>query len=617
MCAKEGIAALTRLGPRRIVGFRSRVDFGLGLAVLRRGAMTDRFDDIEARLQRVEEQLSQVGQRLTALERGASPESAHNLMSLLEPAGAGASARAGVFEEFGLSGLPSLVGRTSIVLGGAYLLRAFMESGLLPRSGAVALGLGYALVWLFAADRAAGAGRAASALFHGMTALAIGFPLIWEASARFGFFGAGAGASLLGLLSGLALLVAWRRSLESLAAVATLGGIVSAIALAAEFGQAVPSAAFLVSLGAGTLWLSYDSDWHWLRWVPAIAADVLIGVVLVMRALTEPPKEAPDRVIAVQLALVAAYLVSFAARTILRGRTVIPFEIAQTAAVCIAGWGGALWVAHANGAGEAALGIASATIGLGCYAVAFVFIGRTQGMNANFYFYATLALVLVLTGALVLMERPLLALVLALLAVLASGLGSRYGRLALTLQGGVYGVAAALASGLVAIGIFSLLATPADPGVSLAFAPLTALLALLACLAIPAPSETASPAWLATVPRVVIGSFAVLGVYGTAVSALAPWLAGTPPEPGALATVRTGVLAGVAVLLATASRTERGREVGWLLYPVLALGGFKLLAEDLRFSRAATLFLALAFYGLALLAAPQLSRRDRPSEHPP
>jgi hypothetical protein len=73
--------------------------------------------------------------------------------------------------------------------------------------------------------------------------------------------------------------------------------------------------------------------------------------------------------------------------------------------------------------------------------------------------------------------------------------------------------------------------------------------------------------------------------------------------------VRTAVLAAVALLLAGASHAKRGQELGWLLYPVLALGGVKLFAEDLRFSRPATLFLALALYGAALVAAPRLARR--------
>jgi hypothetical protein len=45
---------------------------------------------------------------------------------------------------------------------------------------------------------------------------------------------------------------------------------------------------------------------------------------------------------------------------------------------------------------------------------------------------------------------------------------------------------------------------------------------------------------------------------------------------------------------------------------VLVAGGLKLLAEDLRHSRASTLFVALALYGGALIVAPRLARAVRP-----
>ena len=59
-------------------------------------------------------------------------------------------------------------------------------------------------------------------------------------------------------------------------------------------------------------------------------------------------------------------------------------------------------------------------------------------------------------------------------------------------------------------------------------------------------------------------------------------------------------------------RIARAFELGWLLYPVLIAGGLKLLAEDLRGSRASMLFVALAFYGAALIVAPRLARTAKP-----
>lgn len=97
---------------------------------------------------------------------------------------------------------------------------------------------------------------------------------------------------------------------------------------------------------------------------------------------------------------------------------------------------------------------------------------------------------------------------------------------------------------------------------------------------------------------------------------LAPLLAGQPDgsaNPGALATVRTAVLAVAALLTAWLSRQERFREWSWLLYPLLVGIGLKMVVQDFKDSRPATLFIALALYGAALILAPRIRRRLRPS----
>ena len=82
---------------------------------------------------------------------------------------------------------------------------------------------------------------------------------------------------------------------------------------------------------------------------------------------------------------------------------------------------------------------------------------------------------------------------------------------------------------------------------------------------------------------------------------------------GALATLRTGVLAVAALLVAWASRQPRFREWTWLVYPLLVVIGLKMVAQDFKFSRPATLFIALALYGAALIVAPRLRRgAERP-----
>jgi hypothetical protein len=53
------------------------------------------------------------------------------------------------------------------------------------------------------------------------------------------------------------------------------------------------------------------------------------------------------------------------------------------------------------------------------------------------------------------------------------------------------------------------------------------------------------------------------------------------------------------------------KEAGWLSYALLALGGIKLIVEDFPRGRPGTLFLALAFYGAALILAPRLRQSTR------
>ena len=69
-----------------------------------------------------------------------------------------------------------------------------------------------------------------------------------------------------------------------------------------------------------------------------------------------------------------------------------------------------------------------------------------------------------------------------------------------------------------------------------------------------------------------------------------------------------------AILLAWLGRRSRFEEATWLVYPLLVAGGLKLLLEDLRAGRAATLVVSLAFYGGALILAPRLARRTEKNE---
>ena len=123
-------------------------------------------------------------------------------------------------------------------------------------------------------------------------------------------------------------------------------------------------------------------------------------------------------------------------------------------------------------------------------------------------------------------------------------------------------------------------------------------------------SRASATSAVAHAPRLLVTVLLVWSAGGWLISLIAPALpaAAGHPDAGILATIRTSVLAAAALALAWAGRFERFRESAWLLYPLLAIGGLKLLVEDLPRSRPATLFVALALFGGALIIAPRLSK---------
>jgi hypothetical protein len=74
------------------------------------------------------------------------------------------------------------------------------------------------------------------------------------------------------------------------------------------------------------------------------------------------------------------------------------------------------------------------------------------------------------------------------------------------------------------------------------------------------------------------------------------------------ATLRTGVLAGLALVLAWAGARWSRAELSHLMYPAMILGAYRLAMVDLGQDHKPALFLSLLFYGGALMALPRLAR---------
>ena len=551
-------------------------------------ALSTRLATVEARLARLEGR-----EPLPAPGRAAAPPPTVSD----EMVGAG----------LGIDGkrLTTALGRSFIILGGAFLLRALTEAGIWPPMIGVAVGLLYGLGWMAMSVTASHGVDRTRALFDGATALVIGFPLVLEAAVKFNLLGPGFAAAALALVTAGSLFAAVLARFQTVAWLAVLGGIFTGLALMVRLGVVVPYALYFVGLGVATLWIGYLREWKLLRW-PAgmLAAFAVFGVTT--RALGEPPLDRPLMAWLVQAALVVSYFASIAVRTLVRGRQVIVFEVVQTVIVLLVGVGGALAVSRSAGSGSLVLGGSLVVLGGVAYLVSFAFLPRDSAAALNFYFYSSLALIFVLTGLAVSTDGAAQAMALTTLAVLLAIAWRRSGRVTLGGHAAVALVVASISGGLLTVaetafaGELPAIAVLGTAGFTLIVA-LTISGTRMAGCHLPRPFASDTPA-------IVIGLLALAGTAG-AVTLVTGRAAGwSAADAGLLATARTALLSGLAVLAAWLHRPGRFSSIGTIAYPLLAAIGIKLVLSDLRDSSAATLFIALACYGAALVLVPRMHR---------
>lgn len=509
----------------------------------------------------------------------------------------------------------SLTGRTCLVLGGGYLLRALADAGVLPLPLAVALGLAYAVAWLVVADRAGASLKTVSAAFHGLAAASLAFPLLFEVIVRFKLLSDFSAAAGLTAVAALGIIVAWRQRLEGVVWIIAAGSIITVLALVRVGEGVAPFALFLVLLAVLIDWVADARQWWRARWPSALAAD---GIVVWLAIHNAPPPEPlqADAAVAVALSLFAGAFASFTVRLLRRRQDVSGFEIFQSGAALVAGYGGAAYIARASGLGTAPYGAAGLLLGAFLYGVAF-WRDAENLSRKNFHYFSTMAIAMAIAGGSLALRPTPAAVLWIVLAPAAVWLGKRYSHATLGAHGAAYLVAAAAASGLLALAGFGLLASPALTWRTVTPIALVALAAAAACSAIaPLGVRTLGSTGVVValagrraylgVPRAIALAVFVLGLSGIAVTWIVAALAGGEGNWGIVATIRTATLAGGAVLLALLARGDRVREAGWLIYPLLVAAGAKILLEDFRQSEPGTLFVALILYGSALIVAPRL-----------
>jgi len=552
--------------------------------------VTSSLADLETRLAAVE-------QRLAILEGGTDEVDDSDREAAAPTLGDGFAANASTH-----------VGRVLLIFGGAYLLRAITDFQFVPTAVGIFMGATYAVFWLFMAYRRGGIeSQRTNAAFYGGTSVVLTLPLLHEATAKFELLSGVEGIVALFIYCALAMAVAVVRNQKVLAWMVTAGGIATATASLVASQTAVPVAVFLLFLGLASLWAEYRRSWLGLRWLGAIGAN--LGVLaLVGLAHSDRWSIDPRLPFVFAVVLLAIYLSSFTYHSHVRDQLLGVFETVQTLVAGGIVFGSASMAVQGGQLGIATAGMLSMLLGVGGYALA-VARGTREKRYRNFFYYSTFGLVFVVAGTGLLLPIEWAAVVWALMAVAMASFSGRTGWVSLSLQCTFLLLAAGIGSGLLVTALEALVGDPANGWAVLTYSHVGIAMSTVACLFIPVSQKSERWGVFAGLPQLIVLALSVWEVGGLIVAFGSLTFAGangTGLNLAALAALRTAVLSAASVTLALSSRHWRWPEARWLVYPVLVLVGVKLFVEDFPNGQPASLFVALAFVGSALLLVARL-----------
>jgi hypothetical protein len=572
--------------------------------------MDERLEKLQKAVEALEAAVSHQNRRIAALESvtAKTPTDGADVTDTVETVDPAPEAFPDQWSISAVRGTPALAGRSLLILAGAFLLRALTEAGTFANGTGVVLGLAYAASWIFAAGLAARKGARASAGFFAVCAALIADPLIFEASTEFGVLSSTGSAITLTIMTAAGLFIASRWRLQESAWVFVVGAMVTAATLAVVRPPGEAATAVLVALGLAAVWLAGRHGWEFLRWLTAIGADV--GVLRLTAMATAPGGphgiEAPHAplVAVLQGALLLGYVGSSFARA-LRGRHQIRvFDYLQTAVAWAIGWGGAVQLARANDAGIRGLAVFALFVGLAAYAGAFGVVDRRQGRNRSFLFLSSLGLALVLLGLPGTIGSAS-AVAWAVLALIAAAAGSHWDRVTLRAHAAVLLGAAWIASGVAAEAAGDIGGRAGFDAVPGAGAMIVAFLTVITTLVVLFARKLKTSGWVQRLP------LTALLVMSGIVAAAALVSVATLVAPGSALWMGTVALSALTIVAAVLASRWGIREAGWVVYPLLALTGLRVVLTDLASGRTGVFVIALAAYGSAMILSPRLLRTHR------
>ena len=515
-----------------------------------------------------------------------------------------------------LSGLGAVVGRSFLILGGAFLVRAMTDAGAFPRSFGVALGLFYALACLVFAERAGRSGEPMTAAAYGVTATAIVYPLLWEATTRLEVLTPPVAACVLFASAAFALVVAARWSLASLAWSASAGAVLTALALLVSTHAIATFGLLLLLLAAVTLAVSLRRNWEGFPWPASLAADL---VILEAAVIAGQPDGLPEAyaglsrgfVLALVLSLPLPFLAATLWRALRRRQDPTLFDVCQTGVALAIGVGASVRVGPATGASPAMVGAFVLVLAAG------LFLASSRPALSRYasrvFSWGGLLLLLAGSGlALPAAARGVAWSVMGLVSILVS---TRREGESFPLHGAVLLGGSAVASGLLSSSREAFLASPGAPAAFSAGAVIVLASSFIAAGLLAARARRRSPGRADRIAALVCGLLALLGTSTLAERILASLLS-AEEDPARVAAIRSAILAAAAVALSACRRIRTIEDLALFAYPVLGAGAVKLLVQDLPQASPSTLFFVFAAYGAALIAIPRFSRGAGPAAIP-
>jgi hypothetical protein len=511
-----------------------------------------------------------------------------------------------------------VLGRMLIAIAGAYILRALTELGVLPAAAGVAIGLVYALVWLWVAARSAEEAKFEVAV-NCSTSVLIMVPLVWEAVGSLKVMSSAASAVVLAGFAVIGLVIGSRTRHRMIATITGVSSIVTAFTLLLARNDIVPFTAALLVIAAATELAAWGDLRPGARAFAALAADssVLLFTFLVSRrqGMPETWVAAPlYAVLAAQLSLALTYIGTAVTQTMVRQRALAFPEIAQAATALLIGIGGAGWVFREDRAVALALGIAALTTGLACYAVSFLLFEREH--KWNFRAWATFGLFLVLAGFFVPSSRFGFWALSVGFAVACCWTARAFRLPTLGLHGAAYLLAGAAVAGVLRQPLQILFGAEAvAPEWPASIAVLVA--AVVSWIAIPGTSAGDAGRWRSQIASFAFASCATWIAAGLiAFAVIAGWRSfagGTVPSD----TLGTVVIAGMALTLAWTAAHGKRRELEWLLYALMVVGAYKLATRDFMNEHNLPLVVSLLSYGGTLILLPRMLRSpSKPGDSP-